>query len=81
MSVRKSIPVTVGRVDIEAKKGVREAFPVKVKGGTVTAEETIAGVTVRSKAVKQTAVTVKKSVFWEGSASAPATVAVAVGRL
>ena len=84
MSVRKSTPVTVGRADIEAKKGVGEAFPVKVKGGTVTAE-TIA--TVRSKAVKEaavaikTTVAIKKSVFWEGLASAPATVAVAIGRL
>ena len=85
MAVRKSTPVTVGRADIEAKKGVGEAFPVKVKGGTV-APETIT--TVRSKAVKEaavaikTTVAIKKSVFWEGSsASARATVAVAIGRL
>ena len=57
MSVRKSTPVTLGRAD--TKKGVGEAFPVKVKGGTVTAE-TIA--TVRSKAIKEAAVTIKTTV-------------------
>ena len=79
----KSISVAVGRVDVEAKKAVREAFAVEVEGGTVTVE-TIG----RSKAVKQTAVAtsttvaVRKSVSSKASSSAGrSTVTVAVGRL